>query len=387
MIALTRYRIWLWLTIGVAGTTHGQIHNSSNLYIGSGVEIHIDGSLSNEGFVQNQGDMFVTGDWMNTDVYQGLGRLTLSGNATQRLSNNGNSIYSLRINTGGVVDWRDQIVIDHQLDLISGIVRIADPNSMTLAPAAAVTGGSPVSYIDGPLITRGTGYRFLPIGKNGGYYPVEFLDVSGIEPVVKVEAFDELPPFRLQGYGRTRSHVYWKQTVLNGTYTGSPVSLGYDLPALPAGTLAVYEGTTPTEEFTDAGNTTVSNTNGMEKITTTTAVTGTLLVIGERVVVAPGSEAFYFPTSISPEAPNPDNRSVRVFGEQLADEDFLFVVYNRWGQQVFESRSLEYMSTDGWSGQQQSGGTLSSGAYPYLLKGKLRNGEVLQQKGTISIVR
>jgi hypothetical protein len=76
-----------------------------------------------------------------------------------------------------------------------------------------------------------------------------------------------------------------------------------------------------------------------------------------------------------------------VFGEQLTEEGFLFVVYNRWGQQVFESRSLEAMSTKGWSGQQHTGGTLASGAYPYLLKGKRKSGEALMQKGVISIVR
>ncbi|MGC3948152.1 MAG: gliding motility-associated C-terminal domain-containing protein [Chryseolinea sp.] len=387
MTYLHRYRLWLLLTIGVAGTSHAQIHNTSNLYVGSEAEVHVDGSVSNSGFVQNQGEMVVSGDWLNTNIYQGLGRLTLAGNTTQRLSNNGNSFYSLRINSVGFIDWQDQVIIDNLLDLSSGIVRVSDPSSLTLAPAATVAGGSTTSFVEGPMIVRGTGYKFLPIGKNGGYYPVEFLDVSGIDPVVKVEAFDDVPAFRLEGYGRVKSNVYWQQTVLSGTFSGSPVALGYNLPDATGNAFAVYQSPAQTELFTDAGNTSLSNSNGLEKITTSSAITESFLVIGERVVVAPGSEQFYFPTSISPEATDPNNRSVRVFGEQLTDDEFLFIVFNRWGQQVFESRSLEYMSTTGWSGQQQAGGTLASGGYPYMLKGRFKNGESLQQKGMISIVR
>lgn len=388
MTQLPLYRILVWLTISVATSAHAQIHNSSNLYIGSGIEVHADGPVLNSGFIQNQGELSVTGDWLNTNIYQGLGRLILDGTTTQTLINNGNSIYSLRINNNNFIDWNDQVVIDNRLELTSGIVRVADPNSLTLAATATVAGGSTASFVEGPMIVRGTGYKFMPIGKNGGYYPVEFLDVSGIDPVVQVEAFDQIPAFRLEGYGRVKSEVYWQQVVLSGTFSGSPVALGYDLPAdATNNTFAVYQSPAQSELFTDAGNTSLSSANGLEKITTSGAVTQSLLVIGERVIVAPGSEQFYFPTSISPEATDPNNRSVRVFGAQLTDDGFLFVVFNRWGQQVFESRSLEYMSTIGWSGQQQAGGSLASGGYPYMLKGRLKNGEALQQKGMISIVR
>ncbi|MEJ1240461.1 gliding motility-associated C-terminal domain-containing protein [Chryseolinea sp. T2] len=388
MTPLHRYHLWLLLTVGIAAKSHAQVHNSSNLYVGSDVEIHVEGSVSNSGFVQNQGELRVTGDWLNTNVYQGLGRLTLNGNTTQRLSNNGNSIYSLRVNTTGIVDWQDKLVIDNRLDLTSGNIRIADPNSITLAATATVAGGSPSSFVEGPMVVRGTGYKFMPIGTNSGYYPVEFLDVSGIDPVVKVEAFDQMPAFRLEGYGRVTSNVYWQQTVLSGTFSGSPVALGYDLPSDAAdGALAVYQSPAQSDVFTDAGNSSISNSNGIEKITTSGAVTGSLLLIGERVVVAPGSEAFYFPSSISPDAADPNNRTVKVFGEQLTEDGFQFVVFNRWGQQVFESRSLEYMTTTGWSGQQQAGGILASGGYPYMLMGKFKNGETLRQKGMISVVR
>lgn len=372
----------------IAGVAPAQLHNASNLYVGTGIEVHVDGAISNTGFVQNQGELFVAGDWLNSNIYQGLGRITLDGSATQRLKNNTNNFYSLRINSGGNIDWQDNIVIDNRLELLKGIIRVTDPYALTLAASATVEGGSQSSYVEGPVISRGTGYRFFPVGKGGGYYPVDLLDVAGIDPVVKVEAFDQMETFRLAGYDRVLSDVYWQQTTLGGTYTGSPVTLGYNLPqGSENGLTEIFQSASSSELFTPAGNTSVAYESGNDKITTSSTLNGTLLLIGSRVVVAPGTEKFYFPTSLSPEAADPNNRSIRVFGAQLTEEGFLFVVFNRWGQQVFESRSLEFMSTTGWSGQQHTGGTLSSGAYPYVIKGKLKSGEAMEQKGMISILR
>lgn len=363
------------------------IHNQSNLYVGNGVELHVGGSVANTGFIQNQGEFFVVGDWINSNVYQGLGRLTLNGNTTQRLDNNGNSLYSLKVSSAGPVNLQDNLTIDNRLELLQGIVRVSAPYSIALANIATVAGGSSTSFIEGPMISRGTGYKFMPIGKNGAYYPLEMLDVTGIDPVVQVEAFTDMSVYRLEGYGRILSSVYWKQTTLSGTYSGSPMTIGYNLPDNADAGLDIFQSRNESELFSPVGNTTASYESEFDKVTTANPVNETLFLIGSRINAAPGEASFYFPTSLSPEAANPDNRSVRVFGEQLADDGFLFVVYNRWGQQVFESRSLEEMSTKGWSGQQHAGGTLASGAYPYLLKGKRKSGEVLEQKGLISILR
>jgi hypothetical protein len=389
MMDVSTYRMWLLgLILLAALKLNAQVvHNKSNLHVGRGVEIHVDGSVANSGFVHNQGELFVSGDWTNSNVYQGLGRLTLNGINKQRLNNNGNSLYSLRVNNSGSVDLDDKLTIDSRIELAEGIVHVSSSSSITLANSAIVAGGSINSFIDGPLISRGTGYKFMPIGKNGGYYPLELLDVTGIDPVILVEAFTDMPAYRLEGYGRILSSVYWKQHILSGTYTGSPMTIGYDLPDNADEGLDIFQSVNGTELFTPVGNTTTDFESVIDKTTTESPVTESLFLIGNRIDVAPGQASFYFPTSLSPEAANPDNRSIRVFGEQLLNDGFLFVVYNRWGQQVFESRSLEDMSTKGWTGEQQSGGSLASGAYPYLLKGKRKTGEALEQKGLISIIR
>lgn len=380
---------WLCLGMLLPVLANAQmIHNTSNLYVGATVQLHVDGSVANNGFIQNQGEVLVSGDWINASVYQGLGRLTLNGRTAQRLDNHGNNLYSLRLDASGPLELRDNILIENSIDFARGILHVASPYGLTLANNAIVSGGSPASFVEGPLDSRGTGYKFLPIGKNGRYYPLELLDVSGIDPVVRVEALITLPSFRLNNYGRLVSDVYWQQSTISGTYSGSPVSVGYNLPDnVEEADLDIFQSPATSEVFSPVGNTSTTITSSHDKITTGNPVSEPLILIGSRVHVEPGAARFYFPNSISPDAPNPDNRALKVFGEQLLEEEFLFIVYNRWGQVVFESRSLPDMSTQGWSGQQRAGGTLSSGAYPYLLKGKFKTGEPLEQKGLISIVR
>ncbi|MBK7855528.1 MAG: gliding motility-associated C-terminal domain-containing protein [Bacteroidetes bacterium] len=53
-------------------------------------------------------------------------------------------------------------------------------------------------------------------------------------------------------------------------------------------------------------------------------------------------------------------------------EDYLLVIYNRWGQEMFETTDI----TEGWDGKNKSGNNSSEGSYYYILsvKGKTYKG-------------
>jgi hypothetical protein len=61
-------------------------------------------------------------------------------------------------------------------------------------------------------------------------------------------------------------------------------------------------------------------------------------------------------------------------------------VFNRWGEIVYESNSLERMSSNGWDGRSISGAALASGAYPYRLMALDKTGRKLDKKGVITII-
>ena len=174
------------LAVSIPSASCQDVFNQSNFFIPDGVEVHIDGHFANEGFVMNQGSLFVTGDWKNTNVYQGLGRVVLDGVQDQGFFNNKNAVELLTIDGLGVKHITDLVPVSGELHLLSGIIRVAASDTLALGQNAVIKGGSVRSYVEGPLTYVGTGYKFFPIGKNGNYNPVEMLNISGINPVISL---------------------------------------------------------------------------------------------------------------------------------------------------------------------------------------------------------
>jgi gliding motility-associated-like protein len=59
-----------------------------------------------------------------------------------------------------------------------------------------------------------------------------------------------------------------------------------------------------------------------------------------------------------------------------------FVVYNRWGEKVFETKNIN----EGWNGK-YNGEACNPGVYVWYLEAVLLNGETIKRKGNVSLVR
>jgi len=385
-VAIVSLLVWN----GILQTLHGQgIANQTNIFIDDGVEVHVQGDVTSEGFIQNQGSFFVDGNWTNTNVYQGLGSITLYGGQQQTFYNNKNAVYDLIVDGSGPKIIQGKVVITKSLALNLGIVTVADPDTLYISDGATVTGSSR-SFVDGAVTHEGTGYKFFPIGTNGNYYPVELIDVTGINVATEMEAFDNVPSTDLPPSSTIYSTVYWQRKDIRGTFLNSPLSLGYTIPDNYGDrhALEIFQAQTLTSPFAPLGKIAVSYDADIDKITSGTDATENIFVIGETA--APGGlpGEFYLSTSLSPAAADPDNRLVKVFGNQLVEENFQFIVYNRWGLKVYESKSLVDMITIGWDGHQQGNNdALPSGAYPYFFRATTKAGGLIERKGIVSIVR
>lgn len=63
---------------------------------------------------------------------------------------------------------------------------------------------------------------------------------------------------------------------------------------------------------------------------------------------------------------------------------YLFVIYDRWGHKMFETNDRNL----GWNGQlDNSGEMLPMGAYVYLIKIKSNNGDEIQRRGMVTLIR
>jgi gliding motility-associated-like protein len=63
-------------------------------------------------------------------------------------------------------------------------------------------------------------------------------------------------------------------------------------------------------------------------------------------------------------------------------ESFTFDIYNRWGEKVFTTSSMNICWDGTWKGKE-----LNSAVFVYILEGYLINGTKVSQKGNISLIR
>lgn len=93
-------------------------------------------------------------------------------------------------------------------------------------------------------------------------------------------------------------------------------------------------------------------------------------------------QVIYVPNAFSPKANNIENKTLKVYAYGVSNTNFLFEVYNRWGEMVYKTSNFDEINQSGWNG-----GNQELGVYTYILKGIFSNGQVIDQTGTITLIR
>jgi gliding motility-associated-like protein len=209
-----------------------------------------------------------------------------------------------------------------------------------------------------------------------------------LSPTVKITADGTLTGVFTNAFGCTlRDTIPLKVHSVKASATASPKTIYLDdmatLNALPTGAGNKYSWTPITTVNTPTTASTMVNpkttTTYILKVTDpfgcedTTSVTVTVLVpqCAEPYVFIP--RAF---------TPNGDGVNEKVFvrGEYLVEMEF--VVYNRWGEQVFLTKDR----TEGWDGKHK-GAAVCPDVYGYYVKGKCKKGEDFFIKGNITVLK
>ncbi len=99
-----------------------------------------------------------------------------------------------------------------------------------------------------------------------------------------------------------------------------------------------------------------------------------------QVVIA--FDRIFPPTVFSPNAEKPENREFRIYSEGMVDEGYRLLIFNRWGEAIFESRSQE----TGWSGTMKNGKIAPAGVYPWVIEYFDFLGNKHKQQGTITMI-
>jgi gliding motility-associated-like protein len=92
------------------------------------------------------------------------------------------------------------------------------------------------------------------------------------------------------------------------------------------------------------------------------------------------TDVIYIPNAFNPNSGDPRNRTLRVEGYVIKTMNFM--VFNQWGEKVFETTDQSI----GWNGTYK-GKPLPSGVYIYVMRWTHINGSTNESKGSISLIR
>ena len=98
--------------------------------------------------------------------------------------------------------------------------------------------------------------------------------------------------------------------------------------------------------------------------------------------------ALFIPNVFSPQATNPENKKLKVYGTLIQENDFNFRIYNQWGQLVYQTNSFVEANSTGWTGDiKNNEGKQSNNVYTYTVEGKFFDGVQFTKTGTATMLQ
>lgn len=372
---------------------------AQGLYVGSEQLVSVDeqailqvsGSLENDGDIFKSGELHILGDWQNNGQYHPLAGLTaFSGTSQQEINHGGQSFSRLQIDNEAGLSLISDISIDQEMDLREGILSVASGFQVFFAESADIFGGSSNSFIDGVAVHHGTGDKFFPIGTGGSYLPIELIGIRGNNPQLAVTANVPHPDAgSLVALDRVSNAQYWQIRQLDGFFEDALVrvellgSLDFDdITGLVVAASPQLEG-----EYVSLGNGEVSGSLRDGSIISGDATSLPIITLGKSNEFSVESEVLV-PNAFAPASVVEADRRLSIYAVNLLPDSFVFSIFDRWGQIVYETSSVEEAVNDGWNGiNQQTNEPAQFGVYSYYIRGFFSNGIPVQKRGTLTLFR
>ncbi|MES2284987.1 MAG: gliding motility-associated C-terminal domain-containing protein [Bacteroidota bacterium] len=392
--------------------------------------LFVDGHVSNtvQGFIHNQGDIYLTGDWTNSEPLGCLdpttGTVILSG-ATQTIQGTQTTTFNnldlqgvgtktLDINTIVAGNTGVLSLNSNTFDLNSKTVIVTNPASTAITR----TSGYIISETD-----PGPGYGRIQwnLGNTSSNYTYPFGTISGtyipfLYDVTSAGAQSTIGNISVATYPTSVTSIPNNRPLPSGVTNLNAFS-GDESDVTCADRFWVVDATNyssnPTADLTftyrdDEWDLTGGSTNDIVEdslkgwmwsgIQWQNPAFGTCNVTNNTVNVtgintyAPwtlnaGEPPPYVCSELTtPNAfsPNNDGRSDLFIlqGWEKCITSFYFAIFNRWGEKVFETENI----AEGWDGTYK-GKPLDPAVFVYYIKAKDLTGEEVNKKGNISLIR
>ena len=349
----------------------------------------------NNGTISNAGSFYISGDWTNNNpsgsifatgtggwLHLNGGMQNITGSAISHFNNlelTGTGVKQLNgVNT----EIEDTLALnDHEFAAGDYTVLVMATNT----GAITKTNGFVSSTNDGGLSrnTLSTNTYNFPVGSSVGSYffrPVDVTPNSTAPNTFKVrlahvgataEGYDL--SLKDPGLGAINPNFYHRINRINGN-SFADITVYYD--SIIDGdftAMAQWDNTGLWESLGAVSKISNYGYSGLKKTGIYDFSTTPFALSSELVA------SVFVPNVFSP---NGDgfNDILRVRGKGI--EDLQFIIFNRWGEKVFETTDINA----GWDGTLK-GEQMNLSVFVYVLTGKFKNGESIDEKGNITLMR
>ncbi len=355
----------------ITTTSFGQsLYNSgAQISILSNTVFSVGEDLVNNGTITNNGNLIISGTWRNNSTYNaGMGSLTLNSSNPQTVNHNDQSFTTLAITGGGEKLFEADITIQSELMLTEGVLTSVNGARIIFEDGAVITGGSDLSFVNGPIYHRGTGNKLYPLGANGLYLPIELVDVKGTNPEIGFTVVEPNTNTNTDGsFAEVSSNRYWQMDLAAGAFDGSAVALAIANEAFLEDVTRALVVAAPTvnDAFVSLGQTSISGdlTDGF--VTSELESMATVFAIGKALLSGEVNSISVF------NAVSPNNDGLHEF---LKIVNITFFpgndvrIYNRWGDLVFEMKDYDnQQNVFRGDGNVATTGPLADGTYYYTI--------------------
>ncbi len=406
--------------MGHSYSQQGTFIQGGELFVSQGATWYTDGefSLENGGSLVHSGEVLLTEDWTNNSGGSGVsstsnGLVDLIGNTQTIKGSNPTRFYNLALSGGATMktlaqdaEVRNRLdLADAELVLNANRIHVSNPDPSSLVWNSGFVSGDSI----GGYILRSTDrtatYRF-PVGNvnlvSSEYRGVDITPSTGDSSVfgVRLAATDastdrtgtsftgaagpysrsrkagELFEINSEFYhhigrffGESSANV--KLYFFDSDHLASDrkyTTLGQWNKAVPRFEDIVvdfFDNETNPANLGSPGNYVEWNTRNFNDDVFA------LSIIDENILFVP--QIF---------SPNGDGLNDVLYARSNRIEEITFMVYNRWGEKVFESRDVD----QGWDGRYR-GQKSQSGVYVYYIKAQIKDFGEFEQKGNITLVR
>ena len=145
----------------------GQIftNQGATVSITSNVIFSVKGDAINNGTIINDGNLFISGSWINNMTYEAEdGSFILNNPGEQIINHNAQSFANFEITGGGQKIFLADLTVNQRINLQDGVLVGGNDSKLILSEGIDIIGGSEDSYINGTLVRSGSDELFFPVG-------------------------------------------------------------------------------------------------------------------------------------------------------------------------------------------------------------------------------